>query len=80
MNKYLVIIEKGEESYGAYSPDLPGCVAVGDTAEEAETRMLNAMKGHLEALVEDGLPIPLPTTAAAFVVALEPPVAKANAA
>ena len=42
--------------------------------------MLNAMKAHLEALVEDGLPIPAPTTAAAFQVALEMPPAKASAA
>lgn len=80
MNKYLVIIEKGDDSYGAYSPDLPGCIAVGDTVEEVEARMLNAMKAHLAALVEDGIPIPIPTTAATFVVALEVPTTKADAA
>jgi len=70
MEKYLIIIERGETGYGAYSPDFPGCIATGDTQEEAETRMLNAMQGHIEYLIEKGQPIPRPTTAAAYMIAL----------
>jgi len=58
MRKFLVVIEKGEGSYGAYSPDLPGCVAVGGTKEEAEQKMYEAISFHLEGLREEGLPIP----------------------
>jgi predicted RNase H-like HicB family nuclease len=58
MRKYLVIIEKGEEGYGAYSPDLPGCVAVGLTREETEQKMYEAISFHLEGLHEEGLPFP----------------------
>lgn len=59
---YKVVIEKGETSYGAYVPDLPGCVAVGETLEEVETLIGEAIQIHLEGLREDGLPIPEPTT------------------
>ena len=58
MRKFLIVIEKGESSYGAYSPDLPGCVAVGATKEEAEDNMYEAIPFHIEGLKEDGLPIP----------------------
>ncbi len=47
MYHFLIIIEKGETSYGAYSPDLPGCFAVGSTREEAERLMYEAMQEHL---------------------------------
>ncbi len=59
---YAVVIEKGETSYGAYVPDLPGCVAVGETLEEVETLMNEAIQIHLEGMREDELPIPEPTT------------------
>jgi predicted RNase H-like HicB family nuclease len=58
MRKFLVIIEKGGSSYGAYSPDLPGCVAVGATREEAEQKMYEAITFHLAGRREEGLPIP----------------------
>ena len=58
MAKILVIIEKGESSYGAYSPDMPGCVAVGDTREEVEERMKEALRFHLQMLQEENLPLP----------------------
>lgn len=48
--KYTIIIEKGENSYGAYVPDLPGCVAVGETEEEAKTLIKEAIEFHLEGL------------------------------
>lgn len=59
---YAVVIEKGETSYGAYVPDLPGCVAVGETLEEVETLIKEAIQIYLEVLQEDGLPIPEPST------------------
>jgi len=55
---YVVIIEKGESSYGAYVPDLPGCVAVGETREEVMQLIREAIEFHLEGLREDGRPVP----------------------
>jgi predicted RNase H-like HicB family nuclease len=65
--QYTVIIEKGPTSYGAYVPDLPGCVAVGATREEVEELIKGAIEMHLEGMREDGDPIPEPTTQAALV-------------
>jgi predicted RNase H-like HicB family nuclease len=56
--EYVVVFERGESSYGAYVPDLPGCVAVGETKEEATELIRAAISMHLEAMREDGLPIP----------------------
>ena len=58
--QYMVVIEQGEDSYGAYVPDLPGCVAVGKTREEALSLIQEAIVLHLEMLHEDSLPIPQP--------------------
>lgn len=66
MSEYLVIIEKAEKNYSAYSPDLLGCVATGDTKEETLQRMREAIAMHLEGLREDGLPIPPPSTSAEY--------------
>lgn len=66
MSEYLVIIEKAEKNYSVYSPDLPGCVATGDTKEETLQRMREAIAMHLEGLREDGLPIPQPSTSAEY--------------
>jgi predicted RNase H-like HicB family nuclease len=57
---YLVIIERGDASYGAYVPDLPGCIAVGETEEEALRLVREAVALHIEALKEQGLPVPEP--------------------
>jgi predicted RNase H-like HicB family nuclease len=65
--RYGVVIEKGENSYGAYVPDLPGCVAVGETVEEVDQLIREAIKLHLEGLREDGLPIPEPSSIFEFV-------------
>ena len=65
--QYTVIIEKGETSYGAYVPDLPGCVAVGETQEEVETLIREAIKFHLEGLREDGMTIPQPMSSSQLV-------------
>ncbi|HQF71939.1 MAG TPA: type II toxin-antitoxin system HicB family antitoxin [Promineifilum sp.] len=58
--EYMVVIERGEDSYGAYVPDLPGCVAVADTKDEVLTLIQEAIVLHLELMQEDGLPIPTP--------------------
>ena len=58
--RYLVVIEQGATSFGAYVPDLPGCVAVGDTREEVTQLIYEAIEFHLEGLKADGQPIPQP--------------------
>ena len=58
MVRILVIIEKSENSYGAYSPDVPGCVAVGDTREEVERLTREALQEHLELMGEEHLSLP----------------------
>jgi len=58
MHRFLVVIEKSENNYSAYSPDLPGCVASGSTREDAERNMHEAIMMHIEGLKEDNLPIP----------------------
>ena len=67
--KYAVVIERGETSYGAYVPDLPGCVAVGDTPQEVEELIHEAIRGHLEVLREAGEDIPEPSTRVFYVEA-----------
>jgi predicted RNase H-like HicB family nuclease len=56
--RYAVIIEKGEASFGAYVPDLPGCVAVGNSEEEVRKLISEAMEFHLEGMLENGESIP----------------------
>lgn len=60
--KYAVIIEKGKTSYGAYVPDLPGCVAAGETREEVIRLIHEAIEFHIEGLKEDGEIIPEPAS------------------
>jgi predicted RNase H-like HicB family nuclease len=62
MWKYLVIIERGPKSYSAHVPDLPGCVSVGKTEVEVETLIREAIDFHMRGMIEDGLPIPEPTS------------------
>jgi predicted RNase H-like HicB family nuclease len=62
MKRYAVVIEKGAANYGAYVPDLPGCVATGATVEEAEHLLREAIALHLAGMREDGLPIPEPSS------------------
>ncbi len=59
---YVVIVEKGESSFGAYVPDLPGCVAVGESHEEAMRLIREAIVFHLDGLKEDHLPVPVPSS------------------
>lgn len=65
--KYLVVVEKSETSYGAYVPDLPGCVAVGDTEAEVLELIEEAIEFHLEGLRDDQKPIPMPHSAVSYV-------------
>ncbi len=65
--RYAVIIEKGPESYGAYVPDLPGCVAAADTREEVMSLIQEAMEFHIEGLKQEGLPVPVPSSVVEFV-------------
>jgi len=67
--KYLVIIEKGPTSFGAYVPDLPGCVAVGESEDEVRQLIREAIDLHLEDLRDKGEPIPPPSAAGEYVEA-----------
>ena len=60
--EYLVVVEKGKSSYGAYVPDLPGCVATGETRREVLKLIREAIELHIEALRESGQPVPEPTS------------------
>ena len=66
MNRYLIIIEDTATGYSAWSPDLPGCVATGDSREEVEREMHDAMEFHVEGLRLAGYPVPPPHTLAAY--------------
>jgi len=61
MTKFLVLFEKSSSGYGAYAPDLPGCIATGRTLDETRTRMAKALEMHLAAMREDGESIPEPS-------------------
>jgi len=67
MKEYLVILERGEQCWGAYAPDVPGCIATGATSEEAERLFAEALAFHLEGLVLEGLPLPEPSSTARIV-------------
>jgi predicted RNase H-like HicB family nuclease len=60
MSRYLVVIERGPTSYGAYVPDLPGCVAAGESADEVRELIGEAIVMHLEELRRQGRPVPAP--------------------
>jgi predicted RNase H-like HicB family nuclease len=67
--KYLVVVEKAQNNYSAYVPDLPGCVATGTTLDEVQENIRGAIALHVEGLRADGRPIPEPQTQAEFVEA-----------
>jgi predicted RNase H-like HicB family nuclease len=60
--QYLVIIEEGHVSFGAYVPDLPGCVAVGASRAEVTALIHDAIEFHIEGMRQDGLPVPKPSS------------------
>lgn len=65
--RYAIVIEKGENNYAAYVPDLLGCVATGETVEETEREIREAIEFHLRGMREDGLPIPEPSIQVEYV-------------
>lgn len=65
--RYAIVVEKGPTSYGAYVPDLPGCVAAAETRGEALKLIREAIEFHIEAMREDGLPVPEPASSAEYV-------------
>ncbi|MGA2696198.1 MAG: type II toxin-antitoxin system HicB family antitoxin [Terriglobales bacterium] len=67
MNRYLIVVEKTNTGYSAYSPDLGGCAATGATREEVESQMRDAIAFHLEGMARDGQPLPQPHTYSAYV-------------
>jgi predicted RNase H-like HicB family nuclease len=73
MQRYLVVIEKGENSYGAYAPDVAGCIAVGKSVEEALHLIQEALELHFEGMVEEGEVIPSPAHIEAHFVEVDVP-------
>lgn len=67
--RYAVVIEKAGGNYSAYVPDLPGCVATGDSVATVEQEIRDAIRFHIDGLKADGLPVPQPTSIAEYVEA-----------
>lgn len=65
--RYLVVVEEGATSFGAYVPDLPGCVAAGETREEVLRLIREAIEFHIEGLKQEGQPVPPPSSTSAVV-------------
>jgi predicted RNase H-like HicB family nuclease len=65
--RYAIVIEKAENNYAAYVPDLPGCVTTGETIEETEQQIRDAIEFHIRGLREDGLAIPEPSSKVNYV-------------
>ncbi len=63
----MVVIERGESSWGAHVPDLPGCVAVGETRDEVINLIREAIALHIDGLKQEGLPVPRPSSEGEFV-------------
>ena len=64
---YLVVVEEGPKSFGAYVPDLPGCIAAGDSREEVLVLIREAIEFHLDGLKADGQPVPAPSSSSEIV-------------
>jgi len=58
MYRFLIVIEKADGNYSAYSPDLPGCVATGESRDQVARNMYEAIEMHVRGLIEDSLPVP----------------------
>jgi predicted RNase H-like HicB family nuclease len=67
--RYGVVIETAEGNYSAYVPDLPGCIATGQTVQEVEQEIREAIRFHIEGMLKDGEPVPPPTTICDYVEA-----------
>ena len=70
INRYMVVIEEGDGSFGAYVPDLPGCVAAAETEAEVKQLIQEAIELHLEDLAESGTPIPSPHSRSDYIEVL----------
>ncbi|MGA8654492.1 MAG: type II toxin-antitoxin system HicB family antitoxin [Xanthobacteraceae bacterium] len=67
--RYVVVIEKADDNYSAFVPDLPGCVATGATIPEVEAEIRDAIRFHIDGLKADGIAVPAPTSIAEYVEA-----------
>jgi predicted RNase H-like HicB family nuclease len=67
MRRFLIVVERANGNFSAYSPDLPGCVATGATPDETKARMRAAIEMHVQGLREDRLPVPEPSAIAEYV-------------
>lgn len=65
--RYAIVIEKAGDNFSAHAPDIPGCVAVGDTVEDTRRELQEAIALHLEGLRADGLPIAEPSSRVSYV-------------
>ncbi len=65
--RYMVVLERGENGWGAHVPDLPGCIAAGETREEALSLIREAIDFHIDGFKEEGLPVPEPSSEAEVV-------------
>jgi predicted RNase H-like HicB family nuclease len=65
--RYAIVIEKADDNYSAYVPDLPGCIATGPTVETVEQEIRDAIRFHIDGLKAEGLPVPAPTSIAEYV-------------
>jgi predicted RNase H-like HicB family nuclease len=67
MHRFLIVIERANGNYSAYSPDLPGCVAIGKTRDQVARNIHEAIEMHVRGLLEDGLPVPQSRSYAEYV-------------
>jgi predicted RNase H-like HicB family nuclease len=67
MKKYLIIVEKTSTGYSAFSPDVPGCGSTGETKEEVERNIQEAIAFHIEGLRQEGYEIPEPSTYSSYI-------------
>jgi predicted RNase H-like HicB family nuclease len=65
--RYAIVVEKAQNNYSAYVPDLPSCVATGNTIEETEREIREAIEFHIEGLIENGLPVPEPASIVQYI-------------
>jgi predicted RNase H-like HicB family nuclease len=72
--RYAIVIEKADGNYSAYVPDLPGCVATGETVKDVERELRDAIRFHIEGLEADGIAIPQPTSIAEYIETWGAPV------
>jgi predicted RNase H-like HicB family nuclease len=67
--RYAIVIENSGTNYSAYVPDLPGCIATGNTLDEIKTEIAKAIRFHIEGMMEDGFDVPAPTSRVEYIAA-----------